>query len=160
MLLLLCQFSYDFGQNSITFLKIFGKDFLKNTIVQFSRWSFDKRASKLRSRNGISEKKHAIKWNQNFQKELGLDHVVPVVYVDAMYEKDDIDESSAFKAQTDRVWQLINQMQEYECKDFESVLAEQDQFRKQVEEAQIQQQKAQENEKIAKKDKKIAGMLW
>ena len=142
------------------FKQIFGKDFLKNTIIQFSRWSFDKRASRLRSKNGITEKKHAIKWNQNFQKELGLDHALPVVYVDALYEKDDDDESLAFKTQSDKLWQIINEMDEYECKDFESVLAEHDQFRKQVEDAEENQKKAQENEKIAKENERKAGMLF
>ena len=124
------------------FQKIFGKDFINNVIIQFSRWSFDKRSIKVRAASGTGEETQAESWNQRFQQELGATKDLPVVFVDALRQEDDVDEIKAFKEQTDLLWEAINTLEPYECKDFEAVLTENDELRLKVEEARV-------NEKIA-----------
>ena len=135
------RFDKDLKDMLLLFQNIFGKGFLKNAIIEFSRWGFDKRSVKMRTRNNISEQEQAQLWNQKFHQEIGTTESMPVVFVDALYDQEDDQEVTVFKNQTDFLWKTINKMKPYECKDFQAILTENDQLKKDIAEAkEIQRQ--------------------
>ena len=121
------------------FQDVFGKEFHKNMVILFTRWSFDKRSKHRRLENGLTEDKQSLEWNQRLQQELEIDEDLTVVFVDALYINEDNDESFAFQRETNKLWETINNFDKFECKNIEAVLTERDQLRNRILEFEEQQ---------------------
>ena len=79
------------------FQNILGKEFLeKNTVFEFTNWAHDRKSVKRRG-SLKNENYWMTELNKRLQAEFGSKNVVPAVFIDSLYDKDDLQEKEAFE---------------------------------------------------------------
>ncbi len=67
--------------------KMFGTDFWQNVILEATHWNYDYKDIWRRKENNLTEIRWAGEFNLLFNKEFGLQHCVPSVFIDTFYTK-------------------------------------------------------------------------
>jgi hypothetical protein len=77
--------------------KMFGIDFWNNVILVATHWNYDYADIWRRKERNLTESRWAGEFNLLFNKEFGLKHHVPSVFIDTFYNKSDPFEAEKFK---------------------------------------------------------------
>eukprot|EP00092_Neocalanus_flemingeri_P002214 GFUD01002355.1.p1 GENE.GFUD01002355.1~~GFUD01002355.1.p1 ORF type:complete len:1269 (+),score=229.33 GFUD01002355.1:139-3945(+) len=120
-----------FDANTISLLKfyeqIFGKEMWKSVVVEMSFWYHTKTdACKRKEDRDLDEKKQEHDLNYKLRTTFGVQHHVPLVFIDPMYKgfyppehktRKEIEkrEDEMFLNQTTKLWKIIEGMPNYEC---------------------------------------------
>lgn len=106
--------------------KMFGDDFWENAILEGTHWNYHSKSVELRrsSNPPILEDWWTTQFNRLFQKEYGVKHRLPSVFIDTYYDKDSPYEVEQFTQQTDKLLQFARSRNPFECKDIKIALTE------------------------------------
>jgi len=99
--------------------KIFGDDFWKNAIMEFTHWSFNEYKVRQRERTipPKTETAFANEMNTLLKNELGVTHDLPAVFIDSYYDKNSRVEVAKFNDYTNALFEFAKNNEPFECKD-------------------------------------------
>ena len=110
------------------FERMFGDKFWNNTIIEVTKWAYDKESIKTRGEEypPKSEMNFTKEINELLQEDFSLpkNHTLPSVFIDTHYEKDDDFENKKFLNETEKLFKFANKSKGFECKDIETALTE------------------------------------
>ena len=121
-----------FSAHTISLLRlyeaIFGKAMWKNVVVEISYWKHrtNDACDRYSRFDGLDEEKQERDINEKLNEVFGVDHHIPVLFIDPLFEgfyptnskaykKIEEREHQIFKNQTITLWNTIKQMKTYEC---------------------------------------------
>ena len=127
------------------FEKMFGKDFWQHAIMEFTHWSFNTYVvnQRMRIRPPRTEEAFAKEFNLILQKELGVAHDIPTIYIDSHYNKSLAEEASQFEKYTTDLFNFANTNGAFECKDIDKVKHHLVELYEDLEAAQIKNERLQ-----------------
>ena len=143
------------------FEKMFGKDFWKHAIMEFTFWNFSpyENEQRLRHEPPHTEKVWAEEYNKILQKKLGITQSLEAVFIDSHYNVSDNEESSKFNEYTDALFKFASSLDPFECKDIDKVKPELAQTYEDLEAAKIENarllEEKQRTEKLVSESKKL-----
>merc|ERR1712062_774224 len=99
----------------------FGIKFLEeHTVIQFSRWGYDKRAIERREEDKLNEEKATAEVNKQLEK-FGVKKPVPTVFIDALHDTDDEGEKTIYYQEMAKLKNLILKMDDCSCEGVDGV---------------------------------------
>ena len=102
---------------------MFGQDFWKNTILEFTWWSFNPPLHK-KQLDKENEESLARKWNGILKKGFHLESDLPAVFIDSHYNQTIPEESANFSKYTDELYKFAETKDAFECKDIKQAKTE------------------------------------
>ena len=83
--------------------KIFGNEFWNNVVLEATHWRYDIPGIGRREEADMNEIRWTGEFNSLFNKEYGVQHHVPSVFIDTFYNKSNPFETHKFKEGVDRL---------------------------------------------------------
>jgi len=107
------------------FEAMFGHDFWKNTILEFTWWSFNPDLHEKQLNNmDVDEESLAKRWNVILKKDFHLESDLPAVFIDSHYNKTIPAEMANFSKYTDELYEFAKNKDAFECKDIKQAKTE------------------------------------
>eukprot|EP00026_Physarum_polycephalum_P010338 Phypoly_transcript_10498.p1 GENE.Phypoly_transcript_10498~~Phypoly_transcript_10498.p1 ORF type:complete len:376 (+),score=60.16 Phypoly_transcript_10498:119-1246(+) len=156
-----------------TFVGIFGKGFLRHTILGFSRWGFDAASKRRREHNNFSEQSRRTEFAAKLRQQFELDFDVPSFFYEQWYSVPNppipisVPEMGEYTAQIEVLSEFLRNSTNCDMRGLVAIQAEKDRLReaqekaeadmrKQMEIAEAHKKLAEEQMKIAKEQAKMA----
>ena len=113
----------------LLFQNAFGEGFLKNTMVSFSRWSYDKSSVKRRQRNNQTEDSWTNELNTKLQ-EAGLitEKKIATVFIDSLHDEDSEFETEIFQTETKKLLNFVLSSDTFDCSNMVAAKSAMDQM--------------------------------
>ena len=92
---------------------IFGKNFLKNALIGFTRWPYDKKEEMKRQSIGASKEKSKQEINSKLKEIFEIDYEVDCVFFDNTYNNKGLREAfddyelKLFEEEFERIWSFL-----------------------------------------------------
>jgi len=128
------------------FEAMFGEDVWKNTILEFTFWSFNPvlHGKQLKNMND-DEESLARKWNDILKKDFHLESDLPAVFIDSHYNRSIPAEAANFSKYTDELYDFAENKDAFECKDIKQAKTELHELQKNIKEEQEKLERNEEN---------------
>jgi len=143
----------------LVFKAMFGDQFLKNTVLEFTRWGYDDKSVKRRERSKVSEQ-HWLQQINTRLEDLKLKPAdsksVPGVFIDALHDTETEHEARMFRNERDKLLVHLEEAVSLKCTDFHAVPVEIDRIKAQVEELERQIELEKEQARLAEEQARLA----
>jgi len=128
----------------VTFRDSFGQDFLRNVMICFTHWEYDRKAKLKRKKHGGTNEKKSSMINSQLRETLGHDYDCPCVFMDNTLNLCDDEElhdlyedelpaiSGEFESELDKIHKFATRSEPFCCRDVEATLAATDALRSSV----------------------------
>lgn len=134
------------------FSNMFSNQFLKNAILIFTRWSYDKKSIMKRKKTNESEEKKMEEFNKEFREKYHINFKIPCAFLDnTMNDKDilessDDEEKESFFKELNKIRDFSEKMKSnpFPCKDIQTVLTEKDNLKNKLNEVEKEKEKVSE----------------
>ena len=104
----------------LLFQKIFGDGFLKNTMFEFSRWSYDKSSKRRRQIKGQTESFWSQELNSKLNESgLNMKTTVPTIFIDSLHNESVENEKETFISETKKLFDFVQNCESFPCIDFQ-----------------------------------------
>ena len=141
------------------FEAMFGEDVWKNTILEFTFWSFNPvlHDKQLKNMND-TEESLARKWNDILKEVFHLESDLPAVFIDSHYNKSILAEAANFSKYTDQLYEFAENKDAFECKDIKQAKTELHELQKNIKEEQEKLERNKENLRIVEDANKVCSI--
>lgn len=128
----------------IIFRDTFGEEFLKNVMLGFTHWEYDRKARVKRKKNNSSNEQKASMMNKELRATLGHTFDCPCVFLDNQINQfddtelqdlydDELDSvMTEFHAEIDKVFAFLRTALPFHCQNIEAAVADKDALRRSV----------------------------
>eukprot|EP00929_Paragymnodinium_shiwhaense_P009348 TRINITY_DN113486_c0_g1_i1.p1 TRINITY_DN113486_c0_g1~~TRINITY_DN113486_c0_g1_i1.p1 ORF type:complete len:901 (-),score=183.87 TRINITY_DN113486_c0_g1_i1:352-3054(-) len=128
------------------FKEVFGDGFIRHLVIAFTRWEFDRKATKRRTKTGDSMEKKTAMMNEELRKVLGHAYDCPSIFLDNslnMCSNEDLEDLledelepvlNLFQEQLDTALGYVLGLPPFRCEDVQAVLAKKDALRARLKE--------------------------
>lgn len=107
---------------------MFGKGFWNHVILGVSFWAFDESSIMKRNHSGKTEQWWTDQMNQQLEEKFHIGIELEAVFIDSWAKQDwnlnDLCQQEAFDRETNKLWNLFNNLPDFEFKSIEDVLNE------------------------------------
>ena len=133
------------------FEAMFGQDFWKHTILEFTWWSFNPDLHKKQLENmDEDEESIAAFWNGKLKKYFHLESDLPAVFIDSIYNKSILAEAANFSKYTDELYRFAESQEAFECKDIKQAKIELHELQKKIKEEQEELKRNKQDLRVVK----------